>query len=180
MVIGCFLWFVWFLFWVASFHFRDMWEFLFGFAIGVYFWRCRLSLVYEIYWFELCVRGQLWWIWVNNNLNNNNNDNNYGDKFGRCWTYPRTRPVSPGLQKNVRNMKNAKLQTNSNLRKSQFSYNQKSWILILRRVEMWLNIHQVLLPHKEEIKLHHNMLSSTITITIPGVVASWGGGWAPS
>ena len=25
-----------------------MWEFLFGFAIGVYFWRCRFSLVSEI------------------------------------------------------------------------------------------------------------------------------------
>jgi len=51
-----------------------MWEFLFGFAIGVYFWR--------------------------------------------CWTYPRTRPISPGLNKNV------------------------------------------LLPHTEELELHHNTLSS--------------------
>ena len=29
-------------------------------------------------------------------------DNNA--KFCRCWTHPRTRPVSPGLQKDVRNL----------------------------------------------------------------------------
>ena len=68
-----------------------MWEFLFGFALGVYFWRCRWSStdmgnLLDSWWDGHVDAGDMYvHIWY----------------IRRCWTHPRTRPVSPGLQKNV-------------------------------------------------------------------------------